>query len=499
MRAELLSTANPLTPPAFTSLATGRAPGNHGVFDFIVPRETDDGVFIKLMTGRDVRCETLWSLASRLGRRVTVLNYVLTFPHRPVDGYLVPGFVGRRQLKRAVQPAGWHATLARIPGLDFKELGMDFEREKAAVQGGLPREEYAEWITLHARRERQWARILRWIMEHDPCDLTVVVYDGVDKIQHLAWRFVDPSLWPANPTAWEREIRGLCVNYFRELDGHIRETVELAGPDTRVFIVSDHGFGPSVEVVYLNTWLHQHGYLHWGDATSPDSEEGILVRTMKLQYRLLDWAKTTAYALMPSCNGIYIRVADRPGRVGIRPAEYEGFRRDLAEKLTAFRDPATGERVIRSVMTREEAFPGRFVRDAPDLTLVLRDYGLISVLRSERSLVPRTEPRGMHRAEGIFVAAGAGIRRGVQVPPLSIVDVTPALVHSLGLAVPSDFEGRFPGEVFDDAFLATSPPVRGEPTQPVDHGDPDPAPAAPTMMEQEERVLDRLRALGYVE
>ena len=45
-RSKLRSTPNPLTPPAWVSLMTGRTPGNHGVFDFIRAEEQGDDVLI---------------------------------------------------------------------------------------------------------------------------------------------------------------------------------------------------------------------------------------------------------------------------------------------------------------------------------------------------------------------------------------------------------------------------------------------------------------------
>ena len=71
VRADLLSTPNPFTPPAWTTLATGRGPGHHGIFDFV--RIAGDGhrpQYI-IATSQDVRCETIWSMANRQGRRVT--------------------------------------------------------------------------------------------------------------------------------------------------------------------------------------------------------------------------------------------------------------------------------------------------------------------------------------------------------------------------------------------------------------------------------------------
>lgn len=497
VRATLISTPNPLTPPAWTSLMTGRTPGNHGIFDFLLPQETESGVFIKLLSGRDIRCETIWALVSRHGGKIAALNFPMTYPLRSVHGYVVPGFIPLRQFKRSLQPAGWYEQLVHYPWFQMRELAMDLEREKAGIQG-LPPEDYADWIRLHIRRERQWRELCRWVMQHDPCDLTAVLFDGVDRIQHLTWRFLDPAYFPVMPSAWEREIRALCREYFRELDEHLRAVVELAGPEARVFLVSDHGFGPSEEVFYLNVWLQQHGYLHWGSDAGLDTEEGILARRMKTQYGLLDWDKTVAYALTPSCNGIYIRVARRPGQPGIPPSAYASFRAELIAKLLAFTDPQSGQPVVRRVMTREEAFPGTYMSEAPDLTLVLRDYGFISVLNADAPLKRRTEPKGMHRPEGIFLAIGPGIKQGVVVPPLSIADMASVLLYSLGLPIPADFEGRLPQEIFTESWLRQRPPLHGAPTQGQQRS-PALTPSHTLEAEQDEVILSRLRALGYLE
>ena len=57
--------------------------------------------------------------------------------------------------------------------------------------------------------------------------------------------------------------RAIPVGYFRELDGFIEEIVSLAGPKANIFIASDHGFGPTKEILYINQWLSEQGYLKW--------------------------------------------------------------------------------------------------------------------------------------------------------------------------------------------------------------------------------------------
>jgi predicted AlkP superfamily phosphohydrolase/phosphomutase len=497
-RGELLSPPNHITPSSWTSLATGHLPGNHGIFDFIRPQETEDGVYIKLLDARDVRSETIWSMATRQQRRVICLNFPLMFPPQPLAGYMVSGFVPWRHLRRAVYPLDLYERLRTLPGFDARQIAWDLDMEKKAIQA-LPHDEYEGWIRFHISMEQQWFEILRYLMQTDPCDLTAVLFSGVDKLQHLAWRFIDPALFPKRPSAWEAKIRNLCLDYFRQLDGFLAQIVQIAGEDARVFIVSDHGFGPTWDIFYLNVWLHQHGYLHWGEDGAPlDDGEKVLAMRMKTQYGLLDWKRTAAYALTPSCNGIYIRVSKGPGHPGIRREAYESFRSELIASLLAFTDPESSESIVKHVRTREEIFSGSQLHLAPDLTLELRDQGFISILNADSPLKRRKEPKGMHRPEGILIAAGQGIRQGLTVRQLTVPDVCPALLYSLGLEIPQGLDGRFPAEIFESAFLKTHPARIGESTTPVARG-PTPSTEASLPTEGEEAVLARLRNLGYIE
>ena len=495
VRAELLSTALPLTAQAWPALMTGRTPGNHGVFDFV---RVDSGVehpTYRLATSTDLRCETIWSVAGRQGRRVLCLNFPLMFPPQPLNGCMVPGFVPWRHLRRAVHPPELYEQLQALPGFDPKELALDYDLEKRAIQR-LPDEEYEEWIRLHIRRERQWFEVASSLMRREPFDLVAVLFDGVDKLQHACWRFLDPDLLPEATSAWEGTVRALCLDYFRALDRHLGELVARAGHGVRVFMASDHGFGPTDQIFYANVWLAHRGYLAWRDGVPVDTAGMLHAEGHRSTTVLFDWPKTTAYALTPSSNGIFIKVARHPGDPGVLPEEYPAFRARLAESLLAFADPRTHQPVVQQVLTREEAFPGTRMRSAPDLTLVLRDQGFISVVRGDEPVKPRPRVEGTHRPQGIFLAAGPGIRRSAPVPPLSIVDVAPALLYSLGLAIPEDLEGRLPAEIFEPAMGEAMPSRVGAPT--LASGD-----AAierdAARLEGEAQVFERLRALGYLE
>jgi predicted AlkP superfamily phosphohydrolase/phosphomutase len=495
---ELQSVIPALTPPAWTSLTTGRSPGHHGILDFFC-KESPESHHIRIATSHDVHAETIWSLADRHGLRTTALNFPLMFPPPRIRGCVVPGWMPWRQMRLGCHPAELYDRLKKLPGFDARELAMDITPEAKPVQGVRP-EEHEEWVVLHIRRERQWASILRTLMEEEPAELTAIVLDGVDRIQHLCWRFISPPSGEALGPAGER-VRQRCLEYFHELDRILAESVELAGPDATVVLASDHGFGPQTGTFFVNAWLEQHGHLAWADGRAPRASdaESLGIEQLARHAYLLDWQKTRAYAPTPSSNGIHIvrRGPDHPG--GVAEDEYDGFRRRLAEELRQLVDPASGQPIVARVWTRDEAFEGPHKSLAPDLTLDLRDGGLVSILASDTPFMARAETAGTHRRQGIFIARGPGLRRGLRLGGLSILDVAPLLLHSLGLEVPAEMEGTLPTAAFEAAWLG-SQPTRPAAPRPVE----EPEPAAPGdeaffTKEDELKLAQRLRDLGYIE
>jgi hypothetical protein len=150
-------------------------------------------------------------------------------------------------------------------------------------------------------------------------------------------------------------------------------------------------------------------------------------------------------------------------------------------------------------MSREEAFPGKLMDTAPDLYLELADHGFVSIRNIEPIVDRRPDVTGTHRPNGIFFASGPGISRDAPVVELSVVDVAPLVLHSLGTPIPDEMDGCVRDEVFDPRWLARNPPVVA-----VD----EPADGEAWLAQRWEQeisheddagVLKRLADLGYVE
>jgi predicted AlkP superfamily phosphohydrolase/phosphomutase len=489
-----------LTPPAWTSLMTGKRPGRHGVFDFF-QKESPDSEYLRLSTSNDIGTPTIWTLASEHGRRVVSLNYPLMFPPPPVNGAVVPGgWMPWRQLRLGCHPPGLFDRLKRLPSFQPRELALDMELEAKAIEG-CPDDEYVEWIQLHTRREERWLEILRYLVaEEESLDLVAVMFDGVDKLQHLCWRYIDVACRPAEPSAWEQQIIDLCEAYFHRLDEMIGEIVALGGPNATIVIGSDHGFGPTWDVFYLNRWLEDRGFLAWAApdaATNGDGSLKVGFAHMARHIAELDWDRTWAYAATPSSQGIHI-VRKTPGTDTPLPSEeYGRIREEIAAELRSVINPHTGRPLVQDVVTKEEAFAGPYDGIAPDLSLVLEDGAAISILRSDEVVRRRDHVNGHHRFHGVFIAAGPSIRAGQRLNEVSITDVAPLVLYSLDVPIPDDLDGSLPVEIFEPGALSRRAP-RYEShdsqdtvlvlTEPIElDGD------------DEVLVLDRLRALGYVE
>src|SRR5882724_11347004 len=108
----LISTVCPVTPPAWTSMITGRSPGHHGIYDFIrVENQTLDHIPFRLANARDIRCEPLWSITGRMGKASAFLNVPNTFLAPAFNGVMVPGFVTSRVLRTSVHPRSYWKTI----------------------------------------------------------------------------------------------------------------------------------------------------------------------------------------------------------------------------------------------------------------------------------------------------------------------------------------------------------------------------------------------------
>ena len=115
--------------------------------------------------------------------------------------------------------------------------------------------------------------------------------------------------------------------------------------------------------------------------------------------------------------------------------------------------------------------------------------------RPQPVVVKRNYPIGTHHPDGVFLAYGPGIEAGKMLGRRHITDLASTLLYSLGLTVPSDFEGVVPPAMFTAEHKAAHPITIGAPTQSKNQDG-----VVEAMDEDEKKqIMEQLQMIGYME
>jgi predicted AlkP superfamily phosphohydrolase/phosphomutase len=173
--------------------------------------------------------------------------------------------------------------------------------------------------------------------------------------------------------------------------------------------------------------------------------------------------------------------------------------REVTQKLRGLIDPENGEPLIGPIWRREDLYTGPHTDEAPDIQFLPADMtnkplGTLD-LTSNQFITPVYGNSGDHRMHGIMIGRGPELKSGSRVEGARIIDYAPTILHSFGVEVPPDMDGRVLEEIFTGQYLAENP-VRVSEEAGADYVAPH---ESPGMTEEEsEEIRSRLKSLGYL-
>jgi len=168
----------------------------------------------------------------------------------------------------------------------------------------------------------------------------------------------------------------------------------------------------------------------------------------------------------------------------------------LAQELRSLTDPESGEHIFDGVWLREEVYSGPELERLPHIFYrINRRYRLNNRPSWQIVSTSRLEAGTGHHdgePEGIFIAHGPAIVPG-ELEGARIIDVAPTVLRLFGLAVPSDMDGK-PLDIL-------RPEVLGGEARSVEVARAQPGSSESFRWgeEEEEKVAERLRGLGYLD
>ena len=418
---KLESTIPAITCPAWASMVTSTNPGKLGIYGFR-NRANYDYEGLRFADSNTVKEEPIWNILARHGKRPIIIGVPLTYPLKPVhNGLMISCFLTPDKNHQYTWPDGLKHEVERVSDgyiLDVKDFrGVDKEQ------------------VLHTIYEmtKKRFKLTRHFIQNEDWDFLMMVEMGTDRIQHAFWRFFDerhPGYMPGN------KYENVIFDYYKYVDDEIGRTLALLDDDTITLIVSDHGAMMMEGGICINEWLINNGYLkliHYPDEVTQISKH------------LIDWNKTTVWGEGGYYGRLFFNVKDREPRGIIPKQNYELFRNKLITALEDQRDD-TG-RTINTKAFKPENIYTECRNIPPDLIVYYGDLTWRSIGSvGHNTLWANENDTGAddanHSQHGIFVMSGDNGYHSERRDDLKIMDVTPTVLHRMGIDIPWNMEGK---------------------------------------------------------
>jgi Type I phosphodiesterase / nucleotide pyrophosphatase len=285
----------------WASIATGRHYRDHGVdgFDYytILGRRLTHTAILKYrrrgirvlesvaralrlrkrhyFDGRHVRTKTFWDIVSECGGRVGVVNWWLTWPAAPVNGFIISdrlhywrrAWLGRAVVEtRLTYPEGLleevrelMAPPEQITPAELQRF-IDLPADEIQALTDVPRGAHNPAIEVRFLLSKDSAnsRVFHHCLDSEPeTQLAVAYFRAPDNAQHCGFAYL-PTSTASDATPEERKAFGRIVpEGYKFADELLGRVVDRMGPQDTLLALSDHGFG--AQPGYRHPYGHAKG------------------------------------------------------------------------------------------------------------------------------------------------------------------------------------------------------------------------------------------------
>ncbi|MCC6726752.1 MAG: alkaline phosphatase family protein [Saprospiraceae bacterium] len=253
VKGKLATLDPPLSPTLWTSIATGKRPYKHGIHGFTEP-DGQGGIRPIYNTSR--QCKAIWNILTQHQKKTHVVGWWPSHPAEPINGTMISNLYQRApngiQAGKAweIRPGTVHppekadlfAKLRVHPSEltanhiapfvpDFQKIDQSKDKRLLSIAANL-----ADCSTIHSAAT--------YIMEHEQWDFMAVYYDAIDHFCHGFMKYHPPRREhiPVQDFEFYKNVVNSAYLFH---DMMLARLLELAGPDTTVVLISDHGFHPN--------------------------------------------------------------------------------------------------------------------------------------------------------------------------------------------------------------------------------------------------------------
>lgn len=241
----------PLSPTLWTSIATGKRPYKHGIHGFTEPRPDGKGLRPMNITSR--KCKAIWNILTQHDLKTHVVGWWPSHPAEPINGTMVSNLY---QQSGKTTLDNWPMQEGTVHPAEESELFASLRVHRMEITGNHVEPFVPRLVEIDQRTDRKVGSLptliadcasiqsaATYILEEKDWDFVGVYYDGIDHFCHGFMKYHPPRRPHIDPKEYEF-YKGVINGACRFHDMMLGRLLELAGEDTNVILISDHGFHP---------------------------------------------------------------------------------------------------------------------------------------------------------------------------------------------------------------------------------------------------------------
>jgi len=402
-----------ITIPAWMCMATGKTPGELGLYGFR-HRKNNSYKDIWIAHSLMVKEKAIWDYLGEKGYKSILVGVPPSYPPKKINGWLISCFITPDSSVNYTYPANLKSEVENLVGEYVFDVVFRKEDRDRVIE--------EVWEMTEKRFE-----VIRYLLQEKDWNLFWFVEIGLDRIHHAFWKYFDENHHLHEPNS---KYKNVIRDYYKLLDREIGKTLKLIDEDTAIAIVSDHGIKRMKGAFAVNQWLIDEGLLKVRNKDVLKS--GKIIKFEELD---VDWSETIAWAWGGYYSRVFLNVKGREPNGVIRLSEYDRVRDEVAEAIKSIRGP-NGERWDTKVFYPEEIYPVA-KGDKPDMMVYFDDlyWRAAGTLGWESNYLPENDTGpddAVHSEYGVFALHLPGMNES-RVVDTTIYDFAPTILKLFGL------------------------------------------------------------------
>jgi predicted AlkP superfamily phosphohydrolase/phosphomutase len=462
------------------SFYTGVTPARHG-FHYLTQLKPGTYDFYRPAADGIVGRDPFWTHLSRAGRRVAILDVPLSRIDPSISGIQLVEWGGHDSVY------GFQASSAELVETIRSRFG-EYPLGTSCDGAHRTAADYRTFTDLLLKATRIKADLTKFFLQQGGWDFFMQVFTEAHCAGHQCWHLHDET-HPAHDAAFLESDGDPLRRVYAAIDTAIGELLEEAG-DARVVVLAAHGMSHWYGAQFLlQEILFRLGATRPAADTEAGRELSPVMAGARWMWRRLPISirqplqplrrrlrpertpagslpKIAAHLSTSCCfpvnnglaiGGIRLNLTGREPSGVLEPSQADKFCKNLSADLLSIVDERTNRPLVRRVIRTADLYNGERLDHLPDLLVEWNDKvptGSTAVGKGAGAMVHARSPKigviegmnhygrtGEHRSEGLFIAAGPGVRPGVLGKTVSILDFAPTFTKLLDVELP-DCDGQ---------------------------------------------------------